>query len=152
MKKVFLFAAAVLVSSLFATPSLRAQSAEADKIIGTYHSIQDGDEYKVKVTKLANGTYQGQIFWVKDRLDENGNVYLDEKNPDKSLRKTPCDQIVVMTGMTYDASDKKWTGGKIYDPQRGLKANCKAWFEGPSTLKVRGTLLGIGETVEWKKL
>jgi len=148
MKKLILLFAVVSLSLFPGT--LRAQSADA--ILGSYYSSQEGDEYKVRVTKAADGTYMGQIFWVADSRDENGNVYLDDKNPDPSLRNTPCDRIVLVTGLTYKASDNKWVGGKIYDPQRGKKFNCTAWFEGPSVLKVRGSLLGFGETVTWKRL
>ncbi|MBP5333603.1 MAG: DUF2147 domain-containing protein [Bacteroidales bacterium] len=39
----------------------------------------------------------------------------------------------------------------MYDPGRGIKVKMTAKFEGPGKLVVRGTVLGIGESVTWVK-
>ena len=134
-------------------PSL-AQSLNdnADSIVGTYYAIQSGNESKVKVFKNADGTYTGQIFWVKNSIDPQGKKYCDIKNPDKALRTTPCDKIVLFKGLQYNAAKKQWDNAKIYDPTRGLKANVYVCFTPEGKLKIRGQIMGIGETVYWKKL
>lgn len=140
-----------LCCALMAATGLFAQNDKADNIIGTYSAVNGGDAYKVRVTKSADGTYMAQIFWVKDKYDKNGNVWLDDKNPDKSLRKTPCDRIVLFRGLKYDASRQRWGDTKVYDPKRGIKANMTATFDGPKVLKVRGSLFGISETEIWNR-
>lgn len=147
MKKMLL----ALCCALLAATVLSAQNDKADNIIGTYSAVNGSDPYRVRVSKSADGTYLAQIIWVKDKYDKDGNVYLDTKNPDKSLRNTPCDQIVLIKGLKYDAARQRWGETKVYDPKRGIKANVVVTFDGPKTLKVRGSLLGISETEVWHR-
>ena len=123
-----------------------------DNIIGTYQGLQNGDAFKATIVKLDDGTYQGQIIWMENPNDANGNKRLDTKNPDESLRNVPCDQIVLFSGLKYNAKKKRWDDTKIYDPQRGIKAHMQAEFIDDGQLRIKGTVLGIGETVYWKKL
>ena len=133
------------------TISVFAQNDKADNIIGKYICGTGKDAYKVEITKQSDG-YKCQIFWVADPLDENGKPSLDTKNPDKSLRNVPMDKVVLFTGLKYNAEKKHWTDTKIYDPNRGIKVKVTINFDNPKVLKVRGTVLGIGETVTWNRL
>jgi len=131
--------------------SVFAQNDKADNIIGKYICGTGKDAYKVEITKQSDG-YKCQIFWVADSLDENGKQALDTKNPDKSLRSVPMDQVVLFTGLKYNAEKKHWSDTKIYDPNRGIKVKVTISFDNPKVLKVRGTVFGIGETVTWNRL
>ena len=137
--------------AVLCTLSVFAQNDKADNIIGKYIYGTGKDAYKVEITKQSDG-YKCQIFWVADPLDENGKQALDTKNPDKSLRSVPMDQVVLFTGLKYNAEKKHWTDTKIYDPNRGIKVKVTINFDSPKVLKVRGTVLGIGETVTWNRL
>ena len=106
----------------------------------------------MKITKLQDGTYKGQVCWVAELYDANGVMDVDDKNPDKSLRNTPADKIVLFTGLKYNAKKQQWDGTKIYDPNRGIKVSMTAAFDGPKVLKIRGSVLGIGETEVWKRV
>lgn len=144
----------MLIIGLFATMGVAAQSSlnnAGDNIVGIYIGSQNGDKFKAKIVKLTNGTYRGQVVWMEKDKDAKGNKRLDTKNPDKSLRNTPCDQIVLFSGLEYNAKKKRWDGTKIYDPQRGMRANLTVEFEKDGRLKLRGSILGIGETVYWTK-
>lgn len=144
---------AAATALLFASIAGFAQNDKADAILGKFHSKQGEDEYKVLVSKKSDGTYKAQIYWVANTIDpKTGKKVLDTKNPDKSLRNVPCDEIVLMDGLKYNAGKKQWDGTKIYDPQRGIKASVTVKFSDPGTLNVRGTVLGIGETAVWKKI
>ena len=125
---------------------------KAENIIGTYQSKQGDDNFKATITQQKDGTFKGQIIWLEKDKDANGKKILDEKNPDKSLRNVPCDQIVLFSGLKYDAKEKCWNGTKIYDPQRGIRAKLRAEFTDEGQLKLRGSVLGIGESVYWKKI
>ena len=146
MKKTLLALCALFVS-LFAN----AQNDKADNIIGTYAAGVGKDAYKVQITKLADGTYQGAICWLAENKDADGKIKLDKKNPDKSLRNTPMEKTVLFKGLAYDKDKKQWSGAKIYDPDRGISVKMTAKFENAGTLTIRGTVLGIGESVNWKK-
>ena len=151
MKK-FFFSVALALAAILPSAAQNALNDKGDSILGEYYLVQNGDESKVRFTKNADGTYKCQIFWLKNDKDASGKKYLDEKNPDKSLRSTPADQVVLINGLKYNAEKKQWDGAKIYDPQRGLKANVTAVFVSDKKLKLRGSVMGIGETVYWNKL
>lgn len=142
----------IIILPLLQAIGQNALNNSADNIVGVYSGVQNGDKFKAKIVKLTDGTYRGQIIWVEHDKDANGNKKLDTKNPDKKLRNTPCDRIVLFSGLKYDAGDKEWNGTKIYDPQRGMKAKLTVRFEKDGRLRLRGSVLGIGEGVYWTKI
>jgi uncharacterized protein (DUF2147 family) len=146
MKKII-----VALCALFLSLLAFAQNDKADNIIGTYLCGKGQSAYKVKIVKLTDGTYKGSICWVANPYDENGKIATDTKNPKKELRNTPMDKVVLFKGLQYDAEKQNWSGVKIYDPNRGINVKMTAKFESPGTLVVRGTVLGIGESVNWIK-
>ena len=144
-----------LLMSLLCVGSIAAQNAlndKADNIVGVYSGKQDNDRFKVKIVKLTNGTYRGQVVWLEHDKDAKGNKLLDTKNPDHSLRSTPADRIILFTGLKYNAKKHRWDDAKIYDPQRGIRANMSAEFTADGKLRVKGSLLGISESVYWQKV
>ena len=147
MKKILLS-----ITLCLAALTALAQNDKGDNIVGKYEAEEGIDAYKVNITKSADGTYKAQIYWVADRLDKDGNVNLDTKNPDKSLRNTPIDQVVLFSGLKYNPEKQNWSGTKIYDPNRGIKVSVTVAFDNPKVLKVKGTVLGIGETCIWRRL
>lgn len=148
--KRFLFITSCVIASLYAFDAM-AQTYGPDDIVGEYYVAYEGEESRVRVAGESDGTYKAQVFWVKNKYDEDGKVRLDEKNPDKSLRTVECDRIVLVTNLKFDPDKNRWSGGKIYDPTRGIRANAVCYFASPTELKVRGSLFGISETVTWIK-
>ena len=140
------------ICALFASICLFAQNDKADSIVGNFQFGSGIEAYKLKISKLADGTYEGAVYWVADILDKDGNKYKDVKNPDKSKRDNPLDQTVLFSGLRYDSAKKIWGGTKIYDPQRGIRAKMTAEFKDEKTVVVTGTLLGFTEKVEWVKI
>lgn len=151
VKNILMLLATILMCGHFAVAQ-NALNNNADNIVGTYESVQNGDHFKAKIEKLKDGSYCGQIFWLEKDRDEKGNKILDEKNPDKRLRNTPADRIVLFSGLKYDAKEHEWNGTKIYDPQRGVRAKMEASFTADGRLKITGSVLVISETVYWKKI
>ena len=124
---------------------------KADNIVGTYSGTQGDDRFKAKIVKLTNGTYRGHVVWLEHDKDAKGNKLLDAKNPDKSLRSKPADQIVLFSGLKYNAKKHRWDDTKIYDPQRGIRANMTAEFTADGRLRIKGSLMGISESVYWNR-
>ena len=150
MKK---FIITLMMAMFVAIPSFsQSLNNNADAIVGEYLTDRGGSKSKVRVTKLSDGTYMAQMFWVENPYDKNGNRRKDVKNPDKSLRNVDIDKVILVDGLKYDAQDKKWGGTKIYDPTKGLKVNVSAEFIEPTKLKLRGTIMGVGVTLYWQKL
>jgi len=125
--------------------------AQADKIVGTYKTVQNGVNSKIKITKNGNG-YKAQVIWVDNLKNADGSVLTDSKNPDKAKRNTPANKIVVIDKVTYDEGDKEWKNGKIYDPTRGKSFKVVCSFKDSKTLKVKGSWGPISETVYWTKI
>lgn len=145
----------LILMTLLCVSPLMAQIAlnnKADNIVGTYSGKQGDDNFKAKIVKLSNGTYRGQVIWLEHDRDTQGRKILDTKNPDKSLRSKPADQIILFSGLKNDAKKHRWDNTKIYDPQRGLKANMTAEFTADGNLRIKGSLMGISESVYWSKI
>ena len=150
MKRILL----TLTLLLMGTAALLAQGLndKADNILGNWRATRGGEVSKVKVSRSADGTYMAQVYWVEVDKDKNGNKKLDRKNPDKSLRNTPCDQIVLIQGLKYNAEKKQWDGTEVYDPTKGIRAKCVVRFEDDGRLRIKGSILGISQSAYWEKL
>lgn len=105
MKKII---ATLIFAVALSVPAFSQDNNKADNIIGEYLTDRGGSKSKVRVTKSTDGTYTAQIFWVENPLDKNGNKRKDVKNPDKSLRNTDIDKVVIVKGLKYDKEEKEW--------------------------------------------
>jgi uncharacterized protein (DUF2147 family) len=150
MKKLLLvFMCAIMsVSIVFA----QGINDVADNIVGEYLTDRGGSKSKVRITKNAQGTYDAQVFWVENPLDKDGKKRKDVKNPDKTLRNVDIDKVILVRGLKYDSEDKEWSGAKIYDPTKGIRVNATAVFESKNKLRLRATILGIGQTIYWQRI
>lgn len=145
------FLIALLLPFAAAMPAF-AQN-KADDIVGKWFATQDGIDSHVAITRSDDGTYKAQVLWVANATRPDGTKELDVKNPDKSLRNTPVDEIVLFSGLKFDARKNSWGGTKIYDPTRGIRANVTITLQDEDkTLRLRGSVLGIGETVFWTRM
>ena len=158
----------MLAAALFAAAGVAAQ--DADRIVGIYKAVEEGKESKVEFTRRPDGTYRGQIVWLRNPNNPDGTPKLDVKNPDKSKRSGRADRVVVVDGVKYDAEKGVWNGGRVYDPTKG-KSLAQAIFdnnvfepmyarmlvvavsfEDDRTLRVKGSLLGFSRSVYWQKI
>lgn len=150
-----LFPLFILLSILIGAKSLGAQNA-ADKILGVYlvKDDQSSEKVKIRIYKNNNGTYSGRIIWVENPYFKDGTLKRDIKNPDKSKRNTPGDKIQMLFHFRYDAKEKKWVDGEIYDPVHGKTYKCQMWFLDATTLQLRGYIgiPAIGRSMKWQKV
>lgn len=124
-----------------------------EAILGEYYATHGDDEYKVRITQEKDETFSAQVIWRKNSVDpKTGQKYLDVKNPDKLLRSVPCDQVMIIRGLKYNEENKCWDKGKIYDPTRGIRVNCKAYFEPDLRLCIKATVAGVGQRIFWKRI
>jgi uncharacterized protein (DUF2147 family) len=148
VKKLFLF---IFLAIGIVCPAQNSLNLKADNIVGTYKGRQGDDQFRAKVEKMKDGTYRCQVIWLEHSTDAKGHKLLDTKNPEKKLRNNPLDRVVLFSGLEYNKKEKRWDGCKIYDPQRGIRANLKAEFMEDGRLRLKGSLLGISESVYWTK-
>ena len=141
---------ALLAVAVFTIAGAAAQ--DADKILGVYKAVEEGKESKVEFTRQADGSYRGQIIWLKQPDNPDGTPKLDVKNPDASKRAVRADRVVVVDGVKYDAKKNVWNGGRVYDPTKGKDYKVEVSFEDARTLRVKGSLLGFSRSVYWTKI
>ncbi len=150
MKRIVIISTFFLLVMAMPLQAQNSKNDSPDAIVGTYRVTHDDDVSKVRVYKCKDGSYGAQCIYLQDSIDKKtGKVRLDEKNPDKSLRNVPCNRVVIIRGLTYNAKKRRWDGGKIYDPTRGIRVSCTCEFMPDGRLKLRGSVLGIGESVYW---
>jgi len=133
MKKLMLFAVLIIYSSV-----IFAQGA--DDITGIWWN--DTKTSKIKVEK-KEGKYIGTIVYLIPEKYVNGAPGKDEKNPDLNLRSRSIIDLKILSGLVYNASDKEWINGTIYDPKVGKTYECYVWLEGNDTLQLKGFVAGI---------
>ena len=149
MKNIFKLGLLALV--MLFTNNVFAQLA-ADKIVGVYQVEEEGRQSKVRFTKCADGTYQGQIIWLSQPNNSDGTRKMDVKNPDTAKRNTPSDQVVIVYGIRYDAKKNAWNGGRVYKPINGKTYKVECSFDDATTLRVKGSLGPISLSRYWKKV
>jgi len=133
MKKLLLFVVLIVYSSV-----IFAQGT--DDIVGIWWN--DTKSSKIKVEK-KEGKYTGTIVYIIPEKYVNGAPGKDEKNPDLNLRSSSILNLQILNGLVYNASDKEWINGTIYDPKVGKTYECYVWLEGKDTLQLKGFVAGI---------
>jgi uncharacterized protein (DUF2147 family) len=133
MKKLLCFVFLISVSA-----SIFAQSA--DDITGIWWN--DIKSSKIKIEK-KDGKYYGTIVYIIPEKYVNGAPEKDDKNPDVNLRSRSRLNLQILSGLVYNASDKEWANGSVYDPKNGKTYDCYVWLEGKDTLQLKGFVAGI---------
>lgn len=122
---------------------------EADKIVGIWWNEEKTS--KIEVEK-KDGLYIGTIVYMIPEKYENGQPPKDDENPDESLQSRSIVGIQILSKLEYNAEDKEWKDGSIYDPKSGKTYDCYAWFENDDVLNLKGFVAGIrwmGKSSEW---
>lgn len=142
------FGFALLLSMLI----LPAFAQEAQKIAGTWWN--DKKTSKIEV-KEESGKFIGTVTYINPEKYVNGLPEKDDKNPDVKLRSRSKLGLQILSGLKFNASDKEWQGGKIYDPDNGKTYDCFAWFDSdPNVLNIKGYVVGIkwlGRSTAWTR-
>lgn len=143
----YLLVVVVLIFSV----KIKAQN-KADVILGKWESTEKN--LIVEVYK-QDEIFKAKIVWFLDEVNDSlVNTRLDVKNPDINLRSRKIIGIDVLTGMTYNAKQNKWTGGKIYDSNSGKTFNATVWLINSNLMNVRG-FYGIrlfGKSLQFTRL
>jgi uncharacterized protein (DUF2147 family) len=91
--------------------------------------------------------------------DENDTITpieerLDTENPNKSLRNRKILGLQVLSGLVYNARQKRWVNGKIYDSSSGRTWSATVWLTDVNTLQVRGYYLvrWLGKTLTFTRV
>ena len=121
----------------------------ADDIVGIWWNGEKTS--KIQVEK-KDGKYIGTVVYIIPEKYVNGQPPKDENNPDPALRNRSKLGLCILQGFVYNAKDKNWENGRIYDPNNGKTYDCYAWFENKDLLKLKGFIMGmrwLGRSSEW---
>ena len=124
--------------------SLAATAQKADDIVGIWKP-SEGTSY-IRIYKATNNKYYGQVVWLKEPNDAQGNPKRDPNG----------DLILKMVNLKdFEFDEDEWTDGTIYDPKSGNLYYCSIEMPSPDKLEVRGSLdpFGlVGRTDVWVRM
>ena len=132
---------------LFITIFCQAQS---DDILGIW--LEEKKQSKIEVYKKDNSFF-GKIVWLKEPLDKDGNIKLDKKNPNNSMRKNPINGLVIMKDLKYKKKGE-WSDGEIYDARSGKTYSLEVYMKNVNKLDLRGYIgyTLFGKTTSWTRV
>lgn len=147
MKKIFFAIILTLVSV-----TVFAQQLSADKIIGTWESVDSDIGLKFEIFK-SDGKYFGKLLWASNMFEADGKTSeKDSNNPNKILQSRPRKGIVNITDLKY--SDGEYTGGKLYNPSDGNTYSLRATLKNNNHIEFRGYkgISLLGKTMKFKRV
>jgi uncharacterized protein (DUF2147 family) len=146
MKKVVITFFAFLCLSVIAN----AQVSE-DWIVGVWTT--GNGSARVKIEKIGS-KYYGKTIWLKEPNDKaTGKPKLDKNNPDAALKNTPRLGLRIMKDFVHDGNGV-FSGGNVYDPDKGKTYCGKITVKDKNTLSMRGYICGfkaLGKSDTWKR-
>tara|TARA_B110000467_G_C18228431_1_gene427227 strand:- start:77 stop:520 length:444 start_codon:yes stop_codon:yes gene_type:complete len=139
-----------ILLSLLITASSTLLAQNSEDIIGVWLN-EEGDA-QIEVFKEKDH-YFGKIVWLEIAKDENGEWMLDVKNPDEKLKTRKKLGMTVMQNLVWDANEKEWNNGKIYDAREGDTYSLYAKTDGMDILNLRGYIgfALFGKTTSWTR-
>lgn len=142
MKTLLLSIALLFASQLY---------SQADRITGTW--LSEEKDAKIKVYEKG-GAYFGKLVWIAEDVGPDGGPKLDVNNPDPDKRDERLLGKLLLTGLEWDADEKEWNEGEIYDPKSGSTYDLFARLEDSKTLYLKG-YIGfslIGRSTLWTRV
>ena len=143
MKNIILLLSLTIYSS-----NLLAQ--KANDILGYWLNAEKDAKIEIYI---KNNIFYGKIIWLKEPKDVNGEWKLDNKNPDKTLRKRKKLGLEIIDNLIWNPNKKEWNNGKIYDAREGDTYSLFAKIKGNNILNLRG-YIGFslfGKTTTWTR-
>ena len=130
----------------------QAFAQDAQKIAGIWWNDEKTSKIEVKE---ENGKFIGTVIYINPEKYVNGEPEKDNMNPDAKLRSRSRLGLQILSGLKFDASDKEWQGGRIYDPKNGKTYDCFAWFEkDANALNIKRYIAGmkwLGRATTWTR-
>ena len=136
---------------LFFAINTLANAQSPDNILGIW--LNADKDAKIEVYK-ADGKYYGKIVWLLKNHEEDGSVpNRDDKNPDNALKSRPLMGINILQDLVWDADDKEYDDGEIYDPKSGNTYSLYGYIKDDGSLFMKGYigLAIIGRSTIWTR-
>lgn len=134
-RRAVLTSCALVAAGLVAATSVQADTV-TDTDLGTW--LNSDENGKIELRECGEQSLCGELVWLKDALDKNGNPWRDENNRDSSLRDRPVVGINVLVDVKKIAPNT-WRG-YIYDPDAGKLYYLKHLKLGRDKVEIKGCL------------
>ncbi len=138
------------ITGLLLAGLLFGQSS-GDKALGKWYTP---DKETILEIYKESGKYFGKIVWLKEPNEEDGTEKVDDENPDTKLQSQPILGLVNLKDFGYDAKEKEWNDGNIYDPKNGKVYDCYMWMDNDNELTIKGYIMGmrwLGRKETWTR-
>lgn len=114
---------AVPVSMAVMLPAALAQSAVPPRIAGIWEA--ENGQMKIELVE-ANGSYAGRLLWGQRALEADGKTFKrDVNNPDPALRNRSLEGITILRNLNWNARERRWEGGQLYDGTSGRTVSAR---------------------------
>lgn len=119
-----------VIGFLFGIAPINAQYADA--LLGDW--LTEDGKARVSIS-VNNNKYRGIVTWVRDSNDSNKI------------------EMLVLSDFVYDAKEREWNNGVVYDPKHGHNAAGYLKLEDINTLKVVGykAFRWLSDSETWKR-
>jgi uncharacterized protein (DUF2147 family) len=143
--------ASLAISSLAIVPTASAQTEPAPQIAGVWEA-EDG---RMKIEMFdAGGAYAGRLLWGQRAVEADGKTFKrDIHNPDPKLRSRSLQGITILQNLKWDARDRRWEGGTLYDGTSGRSISAHLRLVN-GKLEMRGYMGSpmLGRTIAFRRV
>lgn len=138
------------ISLLAIVPTVSAQTVSAPQIAG----IWEAEDGRMKIEMFdAGGAYAGRLLWGKRAVEADGKTFKrDTHNPNPSLRNRSLQGITILQNLKWDARDRRWEGGTLYDGTSGRSVSAHLRLVN-GKLEMRGYMGSpmLGRTITFRR-
>jgi uncharacterized protein (DUF2147 family) len=148
MRGVFL----MLFCLLFSSVLFARVKGDKEKILGYW--MNDKRDIIIYIYEDIHRFFHGKIVWMQDSMDEYGSLRRDVMNNNARLRSRKLIGTNILYDYRYDADEKEWENGKIYNFENGNTYRGKMYINENGELRVRGhwwILWFLSRTKTWTK-
>lgn len=144
------------IFAVLLTLSLGAQTWKQSDYTGKWQTYDDktGKPNGRIELYISNGTIYAKVLEGPYVRNEDGTMAKDTKNPDPKLRSRLIKGMNFLFDFTWDAENKRWVKGRVYDSRSGKTYSARLELVDKNKMKLTG-YMGItlfGKTVYWTRL
>ncbi len=143
--------ASLAISSIATAPAISAQTVSPPQIAG----IWEAEDGRMKIEMFdVEGVYAGRLIWGQRAVEADGKTFKrDTHNPDPKLRNRSLQGITVLQNLKWDAKDRRWEGGTLYDGTSGRSISAHLRLVN-GKLEMRGYMGSpmLGRTITFRRV
>ena len=146
----------ILAISFIAFSSLSAQNWKQSDFVGIWRTYDEktGEANGKVELYLSEGSIVAKVLDGPLVYKADGSKAKDLKNPDEKLRSKTIYHMNFLSGFQWDAENKKWIKGRVYDSRSGNTYSAKLELLDRNKIKLTG-YMGItlfGKSVNWTRI